>query len=634
MEPFENLFTAGHIGNLALKNRIVMPPMVTHLTRRGQVTDELVAYYEKRGSGGASLIVVEAAYFSRKLEVGRLSIQDDKSLPGLKRLAESVQQAGAKVALEINPGRGRSDEIDPLAPSDVPHPITGKRPRVLTAHGIEKLLEDFGNSVVIAKRAGFDAIMIHGAHGYLVSEFLSPRINTRKDKYGGDTKGRARLACELVEVTKHAAGRDFPVIFRLSASERVIGGLPLEESLQICKLLEKTGADAIDIVSGAADTFEWIVPGSSFPFGCNVELAEKIRQAIRIPVLVAGRINDPSIAEEVLRNKKADFVDMGRALIADPKLPLKAYNGDLESIRPCIACLRCIESFLRHEPLSCSVNPFVGKERKSVLTASAAQKKVLVIGGGPAGMQAALAARLKGHDVTLWEKEDRLGGQLLVASIPPYKGELKKIVSYLEGQLKKLNISIAFDKEASPESVLLFEPDAVVVATGSLPAGAEMPGVDLDIVVNNRELLAGKVRVGKKVVVVGGGLIGCETGEAIAEKAKEVTVLEKEERMAAESLEATTKPLIKRLGEKEIRMVTGANVVGITPEGVEIEDRKGGRNLLKADQVVLASGVVPESKLAADLRGMVSEIHVIGDCKVPRRILEAIHEGTAAAFKI
>jgi len=426
MKPYRNLFNPGRIGNLELKNRIVMPPMVTHLSKNGGVTSQLIRYYVERARGGAGLIVVESAYTSPKRKRGRLSIYDDGLLPGLKSLTNAIHDADSKVAIEINISRGRLDDIDPVSPSDVP--LTKVRPRVLPIEEIEQMVQEFGKAVRRARGAGFDAVMIHGAHGYLVSEFLSARTNLRNDKYGGDLTGRAKFALELVRIAKEKTENDYPVIFRLSASERLPGGFELEEAIEVCKFLQDAGVDALDIVSGAAETMEWVVPYMSFPQGYNVQLSKEITKVVKIPTLVAGRINDPKLADEIIKQRKADFVDLGRALIADPDLPTKAAEGRINDIRPCIGCLQCIESFLKSQPLACAVNPAVGKEETLILKHTKSSKKVFIVGGGPAGMQAAIVTRSRGHQVTLWEKERKLGGQLHLAGAPSQKQDIRNLL--------------------------------------------------------------------------------------------------------------------------------------------------------------------------------------------------------------
>jgi len=632
---FEHLFSPIHIGSLALKNRIAMAPMVTHLTDNGYVTPELINYYARRGEGGAGLIVLEAAYPRSKGQPGRLAVYNDKFLPGLTELVNAVHNTGAKVALEINPSRSRSDEVDPVSASEIHHPFTGVKARALSLEEIEEIIEDFGRGVDRAKRAGFDAVMIHAGHGYLVSEFLSPRINKRQDKYGGDLKGRARLALALAHVAKDAAGKNYSIIFRLSASERIKGGISLQEAVQTCRLIEEAGIDAIDIVSGATESMEWIVPYMSVPMGYNVDIAEAVKKAINIPVMVAGRITTPEFAEEIIREEKTDLVDLGRALIADPDFPNKAAQNKAEDIRPCIGCTRCVESFLNRQPLVCTVNPMVGREGKTKIQQVASVKKLLVVGGGPAGMQAAITASSRGHAVTLWEKEGKLGGQMHLAGGLDYKKEILSLLKPMEREMEKLNVDIHLNTEASAESVIEFCPDALVIATGALPreSGIEAKS-DKICFTNNWDVMKGNANLGKNIVIIGGGLAGCEAAEMMAPHADSITIIEKLGDIANDTIFFIKKYLDDSLKAKNVHVICNVERQVITDDGMEIEDKHGQQHSLKADQIILTTGSVPNTQLAEELKDAVSECLVIGDCKVPRRILEAIQEGSEAGLKI
>jgi len=638
MGSFKKLFQPGTIGTLTVANRIVMAPMVTHYAEEGSVTGRMIGYYAERAKGGAGLLVLEAAYPRTIGHPGRVHIWSDAFIPGLKRLTDEVHRCGGKVAIEINPSRGRADEADPISASHVPHPLTGKIPRALTLEEIRDLEEDFGRSVRRGREAGFDAVMIHGGTGYLISEFLSPRINLRTDIYGGDIRGRARLAVEMVQEAKKQGGKDYPVILRLAASERTEGGISLEDILETCRLVEEAGVDAIDVVSGVAETMEWVVPSMYFPLACNVPLAEGIKKRVSIPVMVAGRINDPSLAEEILEEEKADFVTVGRALLADPYFPAKAKEGKVNEIRKCIACLRCIESFSAHQLLVCAVNPTVGREREPE-PKEGKKKKVIIVGGGPAGLQAAITAAERGHEVILLEKEREIGGQLNVASLPPGKAELRNVLDYFSSQLEKRREKITkIHQEGTSSVVRNLGPDAVIAAVGSVPLIPDIPGIQEGIkskkVVTGREVLSGKVKLGKKAVVIGGGRIGCELADFLVEKGQEVVILEILPELAMDAFPWIRKVLLERLQKKGIQAYTGVKEERIVEKGVEIVDSSGQRVLIETDKVILSVGSLPNSSLSRSFEGTAVEFYEAGDCKEPRKILEAIHEGYTIAKKL
>lgn len=641
MQEFTKLFEPGRIGSLEVKNRIIFPPMITlYKTEEGAVSDRLIDHYAERAKGGAGLIVTEASYPRAGGYPGRIYLNDDKFIPGLRRLTDAVHREGAKVVCEINPHRGRADEHDPASASPVPHPFTGVVSRQVSIADIKKFEEAFGEGVRRAKEAGYDGVMIHGATGYLVSEFLSPLINKRTDEYGRDIKGRAKFALELVEVTRKSAGLDYPLIFRLMADEMVPGGFGVEDAIALCKLLQEAGVDAVDITVGCQETPEWILPPTYWPPGCNADIAEVIKRELRIPVSVVGKINDPYVAEEILRRGKADFVVMGRALIADPYLPQKAMEGRVSDIRKCIACQKCSDTtILDHVPLICGINPAAGNEREfaTQLQPTKRKKRVLVIGGGPAGMEAAMIAAQKGHEVTLWEASEKLGGQLNLALIPPGMADLDSLLQYLKTQLGKLKVKVELRKKATATAVQGFAPDAVVVAVGSNPFKPDIPGITGENVVSCRDALLGEIAIGDKVIIIGEGSIACETADFLAEKGKSVVLALTE--AAPITLEVIDrgirKVLLERLQAEKVKILPGIREFKqITSEGMRLIDREGNEVFLQADNIVLAAGARPDKTVAQSLKGKVPELYEVGDCVEARRISEAIHEGAKAALQI
>ena len=632
---FTKLFQPGKIGNLSVPNRIVMAPMVSHFAEAGMVTDRMIGYYAERIKGGTGLLVLEATYPRTIGHPGRVCIWGDQFIPGLKRMTDEIHRLGGKFAIEINPSRGRVDEADPISASNVPHPVTGKIPRALTVEEIRALEEEFGKAVARAREAGFDALMIHGGTGYIITEFISPRTNLRKDEYGGSIRNRARLAVEMVREAKKRGGKDFPVIMRLTASERIEGGTSMEDILETCRLIEEAGVDAIDVVSGVAETMEWVSPNLYLPPACNAPLAEAIKKKISIPVMVAGRIHEPELAEEILQKNQADFLVMGRTLLADPYFPAKAREGRTKEIRKCIACLRCLESFGAHVPLVCAVNPMVGRE-KDPEPKVGKKKKVVVVGGGPAGLQAALTAAERGHEVILLEKEKEVGGQLNLASLPPEKEALGTVRDYFLYQLeKKKDKARILHQEGTLSVVAGLSPDVIISAVGSVPLIPNIAGVQEGIrkkkVVTSRDVLSGKAKLGKKAVIIGGGMIGCELARYLVQKGQEVALVEILPELAMDCFYMIRKLLLQRVKTEGISVYTSVKEEKITEEGVEIVDSCGNRSLLGADLVVLSTGSVPNSAASRSLEGTAAEFYEAGDCREATKILEAIHGGYAAA---
>ncbi len=639
MTVFRRLFSPGRIGIMEVKNRIIMPPMVTHyVSEDGFVTDQMVEYYVARARGGVGVVITESCYPRSLGYRGRLTANRDECIPGLKRLAECIKKHGARAVLQLNPHRGRVDEMWPASASAIPHPVTGIVPYVLTIDEIQQLIRDFGEGVRRAREAGFDGIMIHGASGYLISEFISPLLNRRIDEYGGNLQGRIKLAVDFLTIAKERGGADCSVIYKLTADERIYGGLTAEDGAQIAALLEQAGADAIDVVSGAQETKECGVGYMYMPRGFNEYLARTVKNAINVPVIVGGRINNPQLAEDILERGSADFIDLGRALIADPEFPNKAASGRHEEIRQCIACIRCLELIWKtwDQPLACTVNPAAGRERRYQVKKADKPRKVLVIGGGPAGMKASLIADQRGHEVNLWEQSESLGGQLNLAFLPPGKEEIENLMKWFLAQLFRSKVNVVTGKKATPEEILKFAPDSVVLAIGSRPAALGIQGEEKKLVVSSRDVLSGKVRVGHTVIIVGGGLMGCELAEHLCHKGHDVTIVEVLQQLAvSHHVYTIQKQIAERLGRTFIKWYLGIRSEKITDDGMEIVDKYNETILLRADTVVIAAGSVPlEDAITPAIEGRIKEIYKVGDCLAAGELLEAIRDGSEAALKI
>lgn len=636
MRKLNWLFAPIKVGNLELKNRIVMAPMGTRFSPDGYLTQQMKDYYVERARGGVGLIIVESCYpcvYRSK----NLCLTEEKFVAKLRGLVDAIHETESKVALQMNPYRGVQDEVEPISASDVPSP-TGVKPRPITVKEIEMFETKFAEGAERAKRAGFDAIEIHGASGYLIQQFLSPLTNKRTDEYGGDHKRRMRFALEILECTKEKIGRQFPIWFRIPGSEYLEGGITLKDAQVYAKMLEDAGVDAHDITAGHAWIVERLIPPMFFSSGCYVHLAEGIKKVVKKPVMIAGRITDVVLADKIVAEGKADLISMGRALLADPELPKKALEGRIDDIRKCVGCLQgCIDRSravmgVERQPVICLQNALVGRERELEIKTTKDPKKVLIVGGGPAGMEAARVCALRGHEVTLLEKNAELGGQLLLACKPPHKQEFQEVIEYLQNQIRKLGVRTELGREVTAELMENLKPDAVIMATGAKPLIPPIPGVDGKNVVTAWDVLAGKVKVGKNVIIVGGGNVGCETAEFLIEKGKNVVIIEMLSEIGGD-MGVLLRLLVRRLKERGVKMLTSTRIEKITDKEV-VAVKDGERLIFAADTVVLSVGAQSEKKLFEALRGRFSNLFAIGDCVKPRKALEAIQEGLIIAREI
>lgn len=622
-----------------------MPPMATnYASPDGQVTDTLIRYYSERSAGGVGLVIVEFAYVdpSGKCNPTQLGIYDDKLIPGLSRLADAIRFGGSKAAIQIHhAGRQTTSRVvgsQPVAPSRVPTayspmPIDIEMPRKLNLGEISALVQSFAEAARRAKDAGFDAVELHAAHGYLLNQFVSPYSNKRSDKYGGNINGRTRFIREVVESIRSKCGRDLAIIVRLSANEFVEGGIRTEDAVEISRKLEEYGIDAIHVSAGIYETFEKIVQPMYYDRGFLVPYAEAIKRRTTVPIIAVGRINDPYLAEKILEEKKADMIAMGRALIADPELPNKLQRGSPEDVRRCIACLDgCIARVLANRTLMCTVNPAVG--RWDVLrrrNGPVERKKIAVIGAGPAGLEAARAAAVKGHEVTIIDRGGDVGGTVNIASIPEFKSELRELSSWYRKQLSKLRVEMLLNTEATPELVRALKPDAVVIATGSSPLVPDVPGADYAI--RGDEALLKDHTSGKNVVVVGGGIEGCEIALYLSTSARRVILLEALDDIAVSAFCVNRAVIKEMLRERAVEVLIGMKVIEIRSNGAVATDKQGIQHFIEGESVVLACGRRSSNILLNELKNDF-EVHIIGDALQPRKIIDAIHEGFSTMDRI
>jgi 2,4-dienoyl-CoA reductase-like NADH-dependent reductase (Old Yellow Enzyme family)/thioredoxin reductase len=629
------LFEPITIRGMTLKNRIVMPPMQLSLGFRNARAQ---AYFAERARGGVAAIITPATSvdsFISDEAWGRVG-GAARFINGARPLVDAVHYAGAKVGIQLWHGNylpqgiGMADTRgQPIAPSPK------EQMRELTVEEIHSIALKFALAAVGAKLAGFDFVELHGAHGYLLSQFFSPAFNRRTDEYGGDLAGRMRFALECVSTTRTALGNDYPIFFRIGAWEDMADGIKIEQAVQFAAELEKASVDVIDVSVGHLNESGFgASPGPDRPMGTFVHLAEAIKKNVTVPVVAVGRINTPDIAEALLVGGKADLVAIGRQLIADPFWPNKVAAGQVEDIVPCISCNVCLDTAFTAEELKCSVNAALAKEAEYALRPADRKKKVLVVGGGPAGMEAARTAAMRGHGVVLWEKKEKLGGQLLLAAVAPYKEVIGRLNKYMAGQLKKAGVRVLLGHEVTADAVKRMRPEVVVLATGSTPFVPDIPGSRGDNVVLASDVLAGKEEVGNRVVVIGGELVGCETADYLTQKGKTVTIVRRGPSMAANLNTRARDNLLARLTRNGVTMLTGVRYEEITDKGLVITNKEGKRQNIGADTIVLATGATPNTELAAELQGQNIALHVIGDCVTPGKISEAIRDGARVGREI
>lgn len=646
MKKFEVLFTPFMIGNLKVKNRLVMSPMGTNSAGPdGRISMDEVDYFEARARGGVGLIITGTQFLTQDLAQGVLEgvVEKDYVIPMLTELTESVQKYGTKIIGQLSCGTGRNALLDragkpPVSASAIP---TTMDPTLLchplTKEEISIIMDQFSHSAGILKRSGFDGIEVHAHAGYLIDQFMSPLWNKREDEYGGSMENRMRFPVEIVKAIRKAVGPNMPILFRISVDHRFEGGRGLEESMQMLKILEKAGVDALDIDAGSYETIDYIFPPAYLGDACMEYVCEPARKAVSIPIMNAGN-HTPETAVQLIESGHADFAMLGRPLIADPDLPNKLLLNQREDIRPCIRCNEdCIGRIIgRNTKISCSVNPQVGFEHRFAIHKTNNTKKLVIVGGGPSGMEAARVAALKGHSVTLFEKETNLGGQLTSAATPPFKSKLRELVGWYEIQLEKLGVELVRNTIIESYHPILKEADHIIVGPGAEAIVTPIPGINRKNVVGAIEYHLDKDLIkGNHIIITGGGLTGCDLALELAMEGKDVSIIEMGDTLAPGILFINAVSLNRMLDEFGVKQLTNHKVLAFEDNGVMVETKEGEQQLIKADTIINAFGMKPNTRVADEISSLYPlKTRCIGDGVSIGKVGQAVRTGFYAAMSL
>lgn len=641
---YNKLFEPGKIGSLTLKNRFIVGAMgVGFAELGGTPTQRTVAYYEERAKGGFALIITEVtrvqdSEFCTPFEP---SLGDDKHIPAWKKVTDAVHAQGAYIFPQLHqPGRQYTKTIlghEVSAPSPLACPVFDETPHEMTTEEVWANIHLFGDAALRAKKAGFDGVEIHAGHGYLVQQFLSSFTNRRFDEFGGSLENRARFACEICKDIKRKCGRDFPVIIKLSSEEKVPGGMTISDTKIFAKYFEDAGYDAIEATICTYASLDWMSAPEDVPMGFNAYNAKEIKESVSIPVISIDRINTPEIAEDILETKKADFVSISRQSLAEPEFPNKTKAGKISEITPCINCLQSCMGYMtdpNHLQACCLVNPRVGHEAQYTFNQATKIKNVMIVGSGPAGLYAAYVASKRGHHVTVYESQNKLGGQFRIAALPPAKSLLSGPLRFWIQEGKKNNVAYILNTTVTKELIMEKQPDVVILATGAKQSRPSIEGINRENVFMANDVIEGKVKVGRNVLIAGAGLVGLETADFLRERGgRTSTIIDMISTIDYGVLGVGTH-LHQRLDSNQTKYILGASIKKITEDGAIYTQNGLEKRAYGFDSIIIALGSKSYNPLESEIKDLVNELYVIGDASKVGQANKATEEAAAVAFKI
>lgn len=640
---FPTMFSPVQIGTVTVPNRFVVPPMGNNLANTdGTLSDRSLSYYQARAKGGFGLITIESTVVYREAKGGprKPCLFSDDTVESFRRVADACHAYGAKVSIQLQhagpEGNSALTGYPLKAASAMPASAGREIPEAVSNEEVYRIIECYGDAARRAQQAGIDMVEVHCAHGYLVSTFISQRTNNRTDEFGGCFENRMRLPRLIIENIRRKTGGNLPILCRINACDEVEGGQSVQDAAAVAAYLEQEcGVDALHVTRAVHlhDEFMW-APGVTHG-GFNADLVTEIKRAVSVPVIAVGRFTEPQYAELLVKQGRADLIAFGRQSIADPELPAKARNGQLETLSPCIGCLLgCVPNMFAGKPITCAVNPCVGREYE--LSPAPEKKRVTVVGGGPGGLYAAWACAVRGHQVTLVEKSNELGGNFRIAAYPTGKGQLTEAIRSMIVKCQQADVDLRCGVEADEMLLRSLAPDAIILATGSTPLILPIPGLSDCGYVTAQDMLDGKAQMGKNVLVVGGGMVGCEAAEYLAERGHQVTVIEMKDVIAADVTPENHRYMFENFEENHVLLRPGAKVTQFYADGVDYALVDGSTGSLRGyDNIVLAMGSRSNTALKDTAEKVAGQVLVIGEAaKAPGNAVLATGDALEAALKI